>query len=202
MPSRAPQPAVPAFTTGEAVTQEKLAALVEHALLLYEWSVGGYRSKRPMCVARATGGAVNDFVSVPLALQQEIVDTDGMFTPGNSFMWIRTPGVYLLELQAALQPQAAGIPADRYFSTLILINGLDRETDTVACDKARAAASQNATSHCSALVPLDAGTIVYFCVEQNTGTGSTNVNLEVNDGGCRASAEWVGPLAPEIGEVQ
>lgn len=181
-----PTPAIPAFTDGQIVSQGSLNALGANETNLYSYLMGGFRTRKPICVLRVTSSTL----SVPnntqffVPWQSEDVDTDAMFNPSiDDRLTIQTAGIYRLEFTGAIKSGTGG----KVFAR-ILVNGTSEQIDAVTAESAELAGGISVS--CSAVVPLTAGSVVRYAIRQTSGAAQT---IDNEFGGTRASAEFLSP---------
>jgi len=179
-----PTPAIPTFASDVMVTALTLNAVGSNLTNLYNYTMGGFRTLKPLCVLRVAGT-----VSIPSSTDRVIawdtadVNYDSMWSSGSpTFMTVNTAGVYRLSVQPAHANSAGGI---WQLAGYVLINGTAVATNAVAGFNI-----DGYMGTCSALVGLSVGNTIYGSIFQATGLSQ---NLRTTDGGCRMVAEWVSP---------
>lgn len=186
-----PTPAIPTFVNSTVYHAVDLNALGSNLTNLYNFTMGGFRTYKPITVIRVTGT-----VSVPntgyTVLQFDTADfsSDGMFdsfiayqSSPSMFITVRTPGVYRLLLQYTMG--APGVAVNALNEAHICINGTSVATNAVSGTMINGRATSS-----FATVALTTGSQIYGLVAQST-SGAQNVSLTY--GGNSLVAQWISP---------
>lgn len=178
-----PSPAVPTFKTDVLVDQAALNAAGSNLTNLYNYTMGGFRTLKPITAVRCTSGqSVSGSVYTQITWNTVDFDYDGMWSSGaQSQLTVQTAGVYWIQLQAAI----SAAPGGTGMGAFIAINGTTVSSNSVGAANVGSASMLPA----AALVGLSAGATIYGFVIDTL--GSTTISSA--NGGCRLTASWVSP---------
>lgn len=186
----APTPAIPTFVDGATTIVSPLNDLTASFTNLYNYTQGGFRTEKPLCVVyrlKSEGGprpSVDNLVN----WDSVYANTDFMFTASaNDTLTVHTPGWYRLSLQVHFDATPAGLRACK-----IMVNGSAPGTNSVATDaRIPVTSSEGTVVFCSALVGLAAGsTILANCYQSSGGASMVITTFSASF----LSAEWISPL--------
>lgn len=176
-----PTPAIPVFKSDVLVDATALNAVGSNLTNLYNYTLGGFRTRKPFTAVRSTAGTVPAATDTKITWDTVDIDNDGMWTSGtNDHLIVQTTGVYWIQIQGAI----THTPGGTNMSTYITINGTTPNTNSFGAVNI----GDGNMLPAAALVGLAAGATIYgfvFCVS-STAISSAN-------GGCRLTAEWVSP---------
>lgn len=176
-----PSPALPTFTSDVMVTAVGLNAVGSNLTNLYSYTMGGFRTLKPICAVRATTQTIPAGSGQQLIWDTKDFDYDGMWNSGSTgLLTVQTAGVYRLHLNAGHNG-----PTGFTVAGYILINGTTISTNAVGSTNVG-----GSMVPASALMGLAAGATIYGFIVQNT---SGSVSPATTSGGCRLTAEWVSP---------
>jgi hypothetical protein len=190
----APTPPIPTFANGQTDTTTRLNDLSANLGDLYDYTQGGFRTRRPICVVRMTRENREVPSNTDRLLQWDAtdVDTDHMYSNiFSEIIEIQTPGLYRVGLQVALQPITApdtAIAACR----LGLINSVSTAdaAQTFAVGFGPYISGLGAGLHCSVTGGFLRGNRIGAFL---THTAGAAVAIDPAFGGTRMYAIWLGP---------
>lgn len=174
-----PTPVIPTWTTGLVVHQYDLNCLPAHETNLYNYTLGGFRTNKPLAAVRCTTQTFPNAVDTPIVWDTVDLDYDNMWSSG--FLTVNTAGVWRIYLQGS---QNGGVGHSEV--VYICVNG----TSTVNNAVGTMAPGSAITSTCHATVSLPAGSVIYGFLYQATGSPQTT---QTTYGGTRMTAEWISP---------
>lgn len=183
-----PTPAIPTFVNGTAYHAADVNALGSNVGNLWSYTMGGFRTYKPLCTVRILGSVtVTDNAYTTLLFDTNDLQTDGMFDSylsavnGYTGLVVRTAGVYRLSMQYTM-------PAGGFLTGLteghVCVNGQTMANAVSGCVIIGRASNSEAT------VGLSVGAQIYAVVYQHTGA---SVNSDSTWGGSYLTAEWLSP---------
>lgn len=183
-----PTPAIPTFTDGLPAHANALNALGSNIQNLYNYTVSGFLTGPPICIAnQTTGQGIATATASPLSFNTTIVNTGNMWVSSQpTQITIQTAGVYLMTAQAKFP--GSNSTGDRELD--LCVNGTNVGTNCIARSDAQHTTSNYTVSlNCSQFYRLAAGATIFAVAVQNSGsTLTTDVTSLVNSS---LSAMWV-----------
>lgn len=180
-----PTPAISTFASDVMVTATQLNGVGSNLTNIYNYTMAGFRTLKPICAVRVTGTiSIPDSTDTVITWDTVDINYDNMWTSSSpTVITVNTAGVYRIHVQPAHTNSAGG---GHQLAGYVLINGTSVATNAVA--GFNIGVGQMGT--CSALVGLSAGNTIRGSIFQAT---TLSQNLRTTDGGCRMVAEWVSP---------
>lgn len=178
----APIPAVAVFADSAIVHQTALNTLGANLTNLYNYTMGGFRTQKPLVAARCTTQTFPNAVDTQIFWDTVDLNYDNMWNSASTgALVVNTAGIYRIYVQAA-HLGALGHPGVAY----ICINGTSTQNNAIGT----MAPSSSTTTNCYATASLSVGSTIYGFLFQSTGV-SQGANTQF--GGCRIHAEWISP---------
>jgi hypothetical protein len=186
----APSPAIPSFTYNKLVTAEHLNALGDNVRDLFDLTMSGFRTTKVMASARVdTARSIANNTEVLVQWDVEILDTDGMFTPGGTVITCQTPGLYRVAFHAMVAPVSTS-SANAMTFVKVTRNSTTPSTGAIASNAGALGSNTGSAASCNQLVRLAAGDVLRCYVRQTSGNSTSFL---LTHGGTRVSAVWVAP---------
>lgn len=150
---------------------------------LYNYTLGGFRTLKPICAVRATTQTgITAGLDTQLIWDTVDINYDSMWSSGaQGLLTVNTPGVYRIALQGAHNGVSGWA-----LSSYICINGTVPPSNAVGGIEV----GTGTMAGCSAQVGLSIGAHIYGFLFQNT---PSPVSVLTGYGGCRLVAEWISP---------
>jgi hypothetical protein len=183
----APTPTPTTWYDQQVITASDLNTLSVHMGNLFNRTMGGFRTTKPMVVATASA-AYSTVSGTQYAMNWDTkqIDTDNLYH--TSYFLINTAGWYRISLQIHWGIDSGGVRNCR-----IMLNGTNPQTNSIASDERNPVTiDEGTTTFCQCIARLSAGAQLYANIAQNSGKTIATVT---GWGGCRFSAEYLAPYA-------
>lgn len=184
-----PTPAIPVFANGTVYHASSLNALGSNLTNLYNYTLAGFRTYKPITVVRILSTGWSTTSGSPALMQFDTVDidTNGGFDSflANSSIYslaVRTSGIYRLYLQFTMVPPTIDTG---FIEAHLCLNGTSIPGNAIS-----GALFTGRAVNTHATVGLTAGNSLYGVVTQNTGSTQTS---SLTFGGSYLVMEWISP---------
>lgn len=183
-------PALPSFVDGTLVHQADLNSLVTNLNILADNTAGKRQASqylRPKCTLQKSATQTVPSAGTPTLVSWTgaSINTDNMWVGSQANqLTIQTAGFYELTVSFIWLNGLA--TSTNRSDAWILVNGT--AVGNIIAGNSGTIFNGGWWSHCATGAQLAAGAVVYFAVDQNSGSTGT---LDTNFGGCQASATFI-----------